>query len=60
MGKSTGATLETLAVAYEPVRYVVTNTQKIILVTHDFALAQRLAQQIQQLDDPQYYVMTVR
>ena len=49
--------METLAVLYQPRRYVVTNTEKIILVTYDFKLAYAVSQAIMQQDDPEKFYM---
>ena len=55
MGKSSSKIVETLVVPYQPVRYLVTNTEKIILVTHDYKYANKIAQAIKSLDNPKYY-----
>jgi hypothetical protein len=57
MGKPTSKIIQTLALPFQPVRYVVTNTDKIVLVTHDYHYAQKLAQILQNFDDPRpFYV----
>jgi ABC-type polar amino acid transport system ATPase subunit len=47
--------METLVLPYQPVRYLVTNTEKIILVTHDFKYANKIAGAISKLENPKVY-----
>ena len=57
MGKSTSKIMEILAMSHQPVRYVVTNTEHIILVTHDYYYAQKIADTIRKLENPtKFYV----
>ena len=57
MGKPTSKIVQTLALPLQPVRYMVTNTEKIILVTYDYNYAQKIASVISQLDNPSnFYV----
>jgi hypothetical protein len=57
MGKPTRKIIETLVLPLEPVRYLVTNTERIILVTYDYKYAQKLANIIDKLENPrQFYV----
>jgi len=57
MGKPTSKIMEILVLPYQPVRYMVTNTEKIILVTHDYKFANKISEAIKQLDDPKkFYV----
>jgi|688.fasta_scaffold393582_3 hypothetical protein len=59
MGKSTSKIVETLVVPYQPVRYLVTNTKKVILVTYDYNFAKKIANAIQKLEMPSnYYIKT--
>lgn len=44
---------------YNPVRYVVTNTEKVILVTHDYHYAQFIANAIEKLENPTKFYMRV-
>ena len=55
MGKSTSKIMETLVLPYQPVRYLVTNTEKIILVTHDYKYANKIASAISKLENPKVY-----
>lgn len=59
MGKSTSKLVEVLAAAHQPKRYVVTNTEKIILVTHDLKFAEKIADSIKHLEDPEKYFLTI-
>jgi hypothetical protein len=57
MGKPTSKIMQTLALPLQPVRYMVTNTEKIILVTYDYNYAQKLASAIRSLENPsKFYV----
>ena len=57
MGKPTSKIIQTLVLPYQPVRYVVTNTEKIILVTHDYKYALKVAASIDHQTDPtKFYV----
>jgi hypothetical protein len=60
MGKSTSKIIETLYVSGDPKRYVVTNTDKIILVTHDIRFAEKIASVIANIDDPKNYYLKIR
>jgi hypothetical protein len=59
MGKPTSKIMEILAVPYQSVRYVVTNTERIILVTHDYHYAQFIANTIGKLENPSKFYMRV-
>ena len=57
MGKPTSKIIQTLALPLQPIRYLVTNTEKIILVTYDYNYAQKIANVIKQIDNPSnFYV----
>jgi len=60
MGKSTSKIMETLVMRHQPVRYVVTNTEKVILVTHDYYYATKLASAIGTLENPGKYYPRIR
>ena len=60
MGKSTSKIVETLVLPYQPVRYLVTNTEKIILVTHDYKYANKVAAAINTLEDPKKFVVKLK
>jgi hypothetical protein len=60
MGKSSSKIVETLVVPYQPVRYLVTNTEKVILVTYDYKYATRLADAIRTLENPKNYYPKIR
>ena len=60
MGKPTSKIVETLAIPHQPVRYLVTNTEKIILVTHDYHFACKIAGAIQKLDNPSKFTVRIR
>ena len=60
MGKPTSKIMETLVMRHQPVRYVVTNTEKIILVTHDYKYANRVASAISNIENPQNYYPRIR
>ena len=55
MGKSSSKIVEILVLPYQPVRYLVTNTEKIILVTYDYHYANKLASAISKLENPKVY-----
>ena len=55
MGKSTSKIVQTLVLPYQPVRYLVTNNEKIILVTYDYHYANKLASAISKLENPKVY-----
>jgi hypothetical protein len=59
MGKPPGKMIETLVLPHHGRRWIVTNTRQVVLVTHDHDLAQRTAQALRQLPDPQLYRMRV-
>lgn len=44
---------------HNPVRYVVTNTERIILVTHDYHYAQFIANAIGKLENPKSFYVRV-
>jgi hypothetical protein len=57
MGKSTSKIMQTLALPLQPIRYLVTNTEKIILVTYDYNYALKIAAAIKQTENPtKFYV----
>jgi hypothetical protein len=60
MGKSTSKIVETLVVPYQPARYLVTNTEKIILVTYDKKFADKIADAIRTLENPKNYYPKIR
>jgi len=60
MGKSTSKIVEILVLPYQPVRYMVTNTEKIILVTHDYKYANKVASAINQIDNAGNYYIKIR
>ena len=55
MGKSTSKIIEELHIGRWPKRYIVTNTEKIILVTYDYHYANKLASAISKLENPKVY-----
>jgi len=49
--------MQTLALPLQPIRYMVTNTERIILVTYDYNIAKKLANAIGSLENPtKFYV----
>ena len=60
MGKPTGKIIETLCVFGKPKRYVVTNTEKVVLVTHDYRLAEIIARAILQQENPENFYVRMR
>lgn len=60
MGKSSRKIVEVLVLQHQPVRYLVTNTEKIILVTYDYKYANKLASVISRLEDPKKYYPRIR
>ena len=60
MGKPISKIVETLVLQHQPVRYVVTNTDKIVLVTHDYKYAQKIAGILSQLDDTKKYFIKIK
>lgn len=60
MGKPTSKIIETLALRHQPVRYVVTNTRKIVLVTHDYNLAKHIVNQLNTLENIDQYYMRIK
>lgn len=60
MGKSSSKIVQTLVLPYQPVRYLVTNTEKIILVTYDYKYANKLASAISRLENPKNYYPRIR
>ena len=59
MGKSTSKIIETLCVFGQPKRYVVTNTEKIVLVTHDIRFAESIAHGIEKQTDPATFYVRI-
>ena len=55
MGKSTSKIIEELHIGLWPKRYIVTNTEKIILVTYDIRHAERIAAAINQQENPKEF-----
>ena len=51
--------MEILALPLEPVRYMVTNTERIILVTYDYNIAKKLASAISALENPSKFYVRV-
>ena len=60
MGKSTSKIVQKLVLPYQPVRYLVTNTEKIILVTHDYKFANKIANAINNLENPRAYTVKIK
>ena len=60
MGKSSSKIVERLVLQHQPVRYVVTNTEKIILVTHDYKYANKIASAISKIENPRNYYPRIR
>ena len=60
MGKPTRKIIETLVLPLEPVRYLVTNTERIILVTYDYKFAKKIESAINALDDAKNYYLKLR
>jgi hypothetical protein len=52
--------MEVLAMPFQPVRYVVTNTEKIILVTHDYYYALKLVKDINSLEQPSKFYVKIQ
>ena len=59
MGKPTSKIIQTLALPLEPIRYMVTNTERIILVTYDYNIAKKLASAISALENPSKFYVRV-
>jgi len=59
MGKSASKIMEVLTVPLQPIRYMVTNTEKIILVTYDYKYAQFIANTIKKLDKPANFYLRI-
>jgi hypothetical protein len=59
MGKPTSKVIQTLVMPHNPVRYVVTNTEKVILVTHDYYYAQFIANIIKKLENPKSFYVRI-
>jgi hypothetical protein len=59
MGKSTSKIMEVLATPHQPVRYVVTNKNKIVLVTYDYNTAKLLENDISKNDYPSTFILAV-
>ena len=51
--------MEVLAMPLQPIRYTVTNTEKIILVTYDYKYAQFIANTIKKLDKPANFYLRI-
>jgi hypothetical protein len=51
--------MEVLAVPYQPIRYVVTNKNKIVLVTYDYNFAKSLEYDISRNDYPSSFILAV-
>ena len=60
MGKPTSKIIQILALPLQPVRYMVTNTERIILVTYDYRFAQKIAQAISGLENPKKFYLKIR
>ena len=59
MGKSASKIIEELHIGRWPKRYIVTNTEKIILVTYDLRHAERVAAAIRQIENPkEFFIKT--
>jgi hypothetical protein len=52
MGKSTSKIIQTLALPLQPIRYLVTNTERIILVTYDYKFAKKIETALKQHENP--------
>ena len=59
MGKSTRKIIETLCVFGQPKRYIVTNTNRVVLVTYDYRVATRIAQALSCQDEIKNFYMKV-
>jgi hypothetical protein len=59
MGKPTSQIIEIIAEAHQPVRYAVTNTEKVILVTYDIKFAEKIAESIKKLSNPRNYFLHI-
>lgn len=59
MGKPTSKIIQTLALPQQPIRYMVTNTERIILVTYDYNIAKKLASAISSLENPSKFYVRV-
>jgi hypothetical protein len=51
--------MEVLATPHQPVRYVVTNKNKIVLVTYDYNTAKLLENDISKNDYPSTFILAV-
>lgn len=51
--------MEMLFIPGQPKRYVVTNSEKIILVTHDLRFAEKISYIISQMDAPKNYYLKI-
>jgi hypothetical protein len=60
MGKPTSKIVQILALPLQPIRYMVTNTEKIILVTYDYNFANKVAAAINSLEHPQNFFIKIR
>jgi len=59
MGKPSSKIIEHLDLPGQPKRYVVTNTVKIVLVTHDYKVAEKYARSIEGKDHPEKFYVSV-
>jgi hypothetical protein len=59
MGKSASKIIQTLVLPYQPVRYVVTNKDKIVLVTYDYYIAKSLEKDIKKNDYPSTFILAI-
>lgn len=57
MGKSISKIIERLVLPFELGRYMVTNTDKIILVTHDYKYALKIAYAVILQENPKEYYL---
>ena len=60
MGKPTSKIIQTLALPLQPIRYLVTNTERIILVTYDYNIAKKLASAISSLENPTKFFVKIK
>jgi hypothetical protein len=52
--------LETVAVAYHPLRWAVYNGLKLVLLTHDRKVAEKYFENLAGLDDPKDFYINVK
>ena len=60
MGKSTSKVIEVLYIRGNQKRYIVTNTEKIILVTYDLRFAERIAAAILKQENPRNFAVKIK